>query len=185
VKNKEKALEKLKQKINGEEKITYKEIGRQTGYGERQLKRLITEIEKRDINSILTHGNSGKVPSNKANNLELNYIIEFKKKYLECTISQFMDIYHEDVIWNKEKTEEVINNNLKIRSYSFFQSLYRENNWIIPRPHKSWSNKSIVHALRDPSPRRGILIIIDGTPCIILISSLRTICIISFHFYLS
>ncbi len=73
-KNKKLALEILKQKINGEVFITYKEIADQTNYSKRQLIRLSKEIEKRDIDSILMHGNTGKVPSNKASDLELNYI---------------------------------------------------------------------------------------------------------------
>lgn len=163
-KNKKLALEILKQKINGEVFITYKEIADQTNYSKRQLIRLSKEIEKRDIDSILMHGNTGKVPSNKASDLELNYIAEFKKQYLEITISQFMDIYHEDIIWNKNKIDDVLKNNLKLRSYSFFENLYHKYNWIIPRPHRPFNNKSIVHMLREPSPRRGILIIVDGTP---------------------
>lgn len=163
-KNKKLALEILKQKINGEVFITYKEIADQTNYSKRQLIRLSKEIEKRDIDSILMHGNTGKVPSNKASDLELNYIAEFKKQYLEITISQFMDIYHEDIIWNKNKMHDVLKNNLKLRSYSFFENLYHKYNWIIPRPHRPFNNKSIVHMLREPSPRRGILIIVDGTP---------------------
>lgn len=163
-KNKKLALEILKQKINGEVFITYKEIADQTNYSKRQLIRLSKEIEKRDIDSILMHGNNGKVPSNKASDLELNYIAEFKKQYLEITISQFMDIYHEDIIWNKNKIDDVLKNNLKLRSYSFFENLYHKYNWIIPRPHRPFNNKSIVHMLREPSPRCGILIIVDGTP---------------------
>lgn len=163
-KDKETALKLLKQKNNGEIKITYKDIIRQSGYTKRQLIRLSKELEKRDIDSILVHGNSGKVPSNKAQNSELNYIIEYKKKYLDCSISQFMDIFHEDVVWNPKMKDIVEINNLQIRSYSFFQKLYHDNGWIIPRPHKSFNKKSIIHPLRNPSPRRGILIIIDGTP---------------------
>ena len=44
IKNKQKALELLKQKINGEIKITYSKISEQTGYGKRQLIRLSQEI---------------------------------------------------------------------------------------------------------------------------------------------
>lgn len=37
-----------------------------------------------------------------------------------------MDIYHEDVIWNKEKQDDVKKYNLKVRSKSFFQQLYKK-----------------------------------------------------------
>ncbi|MDD4188319.1 MAG: hypothetical protein PHX04_06190 [Bacilli bacterium] len=45
-KNKKLALEILKQKLNGEKIITYKEITYQTNYSKRQLIRLYKEIEK-------------------------------------------------------------------------------------------------------------------------------------------
>ena len=47
--NKQKALELLKQKINGEIKIIYNEISNKTGYEKRQLIRLSKEIKKKDI----------------------------------------------------------------------------------------------------------------------------------------
>ena len=163
-KNKLKALEMLKKKVRGEEKLTYSEIIRQTGYTKRQLIRLSKETLKRDIDSILVHGLANKPSNNSTSDQEIEYIKNFKNKYLEITISQFMDFYHEDIIWNKDKTDDVINNNLKVRSYSFFERLYHKYGWIIPRPHKSFYKKNEIHSLRDPSPRRGILIIIDGTP---------------------
>ena len=46
-KDKEKALNLLKQKINGEIIITYKEIANQTGYERKQINRFLSEIEKR------------------------------------------------------------------------------------------------------------------------------------------
>ena len=163
-KNKKLALEKLREKNNGEIKITYAEITRQTGYTKRQLIRLSKEIEKRDIDSILVHGLTNKPSNNSTPDQEIEYIKNFKKQYLEITISQFMDIYHEDVIWNENKINDVLKYNLKIRSYSFFEGLYHKNDWIIPRPHKSFYKRKEIHTMRDPSPRRGILIIIDGTP---------------------
>jgi len=162
--NKAKALELLKKKINGEIKITYKEIERLTSYTKRQLIRLSKEVEKRDIDSILIHGNTGRKPSITASDQEVKYIIEFKKKYLVISISQFMDIYHEDVIFNSKMINEIKQHGLKLRSYSFFKQLYRDQGWKSPRKHKKFNKDSNAHPLRDPSPRRGILIIIDGTP---------------------
>ncbi len=46
-KDKQKALELVKQKINGEIKITYNEISKQTGYSRMQLSRLSQEVEKK------------------------------------------------------------------------------------------------------------------------------------------
>ena len=162
--NKEKALELLKQKINGEIKITYHEITVRTGYGKRQLIRLSNEIEKRDIDSILIHGNTGRKPAITASDQEVEYIKEFKKQYPVISISQFMDIYHEDIIWNTEKKNDVIKYNLKVRSKSFFQQLYKKEGWKSPIQHKCFKHNEDVHSLRDPMPRRGMLIMTDGTP---------------------
>ena len=163
-KNKEKALNLLKQKVNGEIKITYREISLQTGYHPKSLIRLASEIEKRDISAVLIHGQTGKPSHNSASKKEIDYIVGFKQKYLNCSISQFMDIYHEDVVWNPKLASIVYQNNLKIRSYSFFCDLYKKQGWKSPIKHKKFNKSSESHALRDPSQRRGILVIIDGTP---------------------
>ena len=86
------------------------------------MKKLYKSIEEKDIDSLLKHGNIGN-KSNSANELEIQYIVEFKKQYPEISISQFQDIYHERIVWNKEKQNDVIKYGLKIRSYSFFPSL--------------------------------------------------------------
>lgn len=161
--NKQKALELLKQKINGE-KITYNEISNRTGYEKRQLIRLSKEIKKRDINSMLVHGLTNKPSNHSAPQLEIDYIKNFKNKYPICSISQFMDIYHEDIIWNKEKQKDVKKYNLKVRSKSFFQQLYKKEGWKSPIKHKCFDNNKDNHPLRDPMPRRGMLIMTDGTP---------------------
>ena len=164
IKNKQKALELLKQKNNGELKITYGDISNQTGYGKRQLIRLSKEVEKKDIDNLLVHGLTGKNSNNSASSQEIEYIKNFKNQYPVISISQFMDIYHEDVIWNKEKQDDVKKYNLKVRSKSFFQQLYKKEGWKSPVKHKSFKNDSNQHPLRNPSPRRGILIMTDGTP---------------------
>jgi len=163
-KDKRLALELLKQKVNGEIKITYREITSQTGYQKCHLIRLSKLLEERDINSLLVHGQTGKPSHNSAPLTEINFIIDFKNQYPNCSISQFMDIYHEDVIWNKQMSNIVSKYNLQIRSYSFFCDLYKKQGWKSPIKHKTFGKKSESHPLRDPSPRRGILIIIDGTP---------------------
>ena len=55
-------------------------------------------------------------------------------------------------------------NNLKVRSYSFYESLYEKFHWIKPIKHKCFNKEYETHPLREPSPQRGILIMIDGTP---------------------
>lgn len=125
-KDKQKALELIKQKNNGEIKITYKEISDKTGYEKRQLIRFSQEIEKKDIDDLLVHGLTGRNSNNSAPDQEIEYIKNFKNQYPIISITQFMDIYHEDVIWNKEMQEDVKKYNLKVRSKSFFQQLYKK-----------------------------------------------------------
>ena len=135
-KDKQKALELVKQKINGEIKITYNEISKQTGYSRMQLSRLSQEVEKKDIDDLLIHGLTGKNSNNSVPDQEIEYIKEFKNQYPNISISQFRDIYHEDVIWNKEKDDDVKKYNLKVRSKSFFQQLYKKEGWKSPIKHK-------------------------------------------------
>ena len=163
-KNKRKALELLKQKINGEIIITYQEIANKSNYSLPQIKRLSQEVEKKDIETLLIHGLAGKNSNNSAPQQEIDYIKEFKTQYPVISISQFMDIYHEDVIWNKEKQDDVKKYNLRIRSKSFFQQLYKKEGWKSPIKHKCFNNDKSNHPLRNPSPRTGILIMTDGTP---------------------
>ena len=163
-KDKQKALELLKQKNNGEIKITYNEISKQTRYSRMQLNRLSQEVEKKDIDELLVHGLTGKNSNNSAPDQEIEYIKEFKNQYPVISISQFMDIYHEDIIWNKEKQDDVKKYNLKVRSKSFFQQLYKKEGWKSPIKHKCFNNNKTIHSLREPSPRTGMLIMTDGTP---------------------
>ena len=162
-KNKEYALNLVKSKINGERKITYVEIANLSGYSEKQIRRFSKEIENKDIDSLLIHASKGKTPNNAASNSEIEYLKGFKKQYPIISIAQFMDIYHEDIIFNPDKLEDVYKHNLKQRSYSFFKDFFHNNNYTIPRNHKKFKGKD-AHPLREPSPRRGILIMIDGTP---------------------
>lgn len=164
IKDKQNALELLKQKINGEIKITYKEIANQTRYSLIQIKRLAKEIEKKDIDNLLVHGLTGKNSNNSASDQEIEYIKNFKNQYPSISISQFMDIYHEDIIWNLNKKDDVKKYNFKVRSKSFFQQLYKKEGWKSPIKHKCFKNDTNQHPLRDPSPRTGMLVMTDGTP---------------------
>lgn len=164
MKNKEEALKLLKQKNNGEIKLTYNEIGIRTNYSKPQLIRLSKEIEKRDIESVLTHGLTGKPSNNSSPTTEVEFIKNFKSKYPNISISQFMDIYHEDIIFNPKMKEKVKKFKLKKRSKSFFQHLYKSEGWKSPIKHKRFKGKADVFSLREPSPRTGMLIMTDGTP---------------------
>ena len=87
IKNKKKALELLKQKNNGEIKMTYKEITKITNYSLIQIKRLSKEVEKKDIDSLLVHGLTGKNSNNSAPSQEIEYIKNFKNQYPVISIS--------------------------------------------------------------------------------------------------
>ena len=163
MKNKKYALQLLKEKINGERIITYVAISEFSGYSEKQIRRWSNEIENKDIDSFITHTSKGKTPNNAASSSEIEYIKNFKKQYPKISISQFMDIYHEDVIFNPDKLEDIYKYDLKKRSYSFFKDFYRNNGYVSPRKHRCFKGKDS-HPLREPSARKGILIMIDGTP---------------------
>ena len=163
-KDKQKALELLRQKINGEKIISYQEIANETSYSKMQIIRLSKEIEKKDIEDLLVHGLTGKNSNNSAPDQEIEYIKEFKNQYPVISIQQFMDIYHEDVIWNKKKKKDVKKYNLKVRSKSFFQHLFKTQGWKSPIKHKTFKHNEDPHSLRESSPQSGMLVMTDGTP---------------------
>lgn len=162
--NKEYALKLVQDKINGLNNYSYSQIGILTGYSKVQLIYFSKELNKKDIDSILVHGLTNKPSNNSPSAKEIEFIKNFKNKYPIISIQQFMDIYHEDVIWNSKMITIIKENNLRIRSYSFFESLYGKFKWIKPIKHKCFNKEYELHPLREPSPRRGILIMIDGTP---------------------
>ncbi len=118
---------------------------------------------EKDINRALIHGLSNKPSNNSSSIKEINFIKNFKLNYPNISIQQFMDIYHEDIIFNQNKQDIVIKNNLKKRSYSFYENLFKKFNWPKPNSYKNIKDYTY-HPLREPMPNRGILIIIDGTP---------------------
>ena len=162
--NKEYALKLIQNKIDGNNNYSYSQIGSLTGYTKTQIYRLSVQLNKKDINSILVHGLTNKPSNNSPYPKEIEFIKNFKNKYPVISITQFMDIYHEDIIFNKKMFSVVKEYNLKVRSYSFFESLYEKFNWIKPIKHKCFNKEYESHPLREPSPQRGILIMIDGTP---------------------
>ena len=162
--NKEYALKLVQDKLNGLNNYSYSQIAFLTGYTKTQIYRFAKLLNEKDIDSLLTHGLSGKQSNNSTPPKEIEFIKAFKNQYPLISIQQFMDIYHEDVIWNPDKQDLVIKFGLKLRSYSFFESLFKRSNWVSPIKHKSFYEDCSIHPLRDPSPNRGILVMIDGTP---------------------
>lgn len=161
--NKEYELELVQNKLNGLNNFSYSQIGSMTRYTKKQIYRLSNLLKEKDIDSILVHGLTGKSSNNSASNKEIEFIKNFKNQYPIISISQFMDIYHEDIMFNKNMKNVVNDNFLKQRSYSFFESLYEKFDWVKPLRHRV-KNNGAIHPIRDPMPNRGILIQIDGTP---------------------
>ena len=97
-----------------------------TNYSLIQIKRLSKEVEKKDIDNLLVHGLTGKNSNNSAPSQEIEYIKNFKNQYPVISISQFMDIYHEDIIWNKERQDDVKKYNLKVRKQVFLSTIIQK-----------------------------------------------------------
>ena len=162
--NKKYALKLVQDKLNGLNSYSYSQIASLTGYKKLQIVRFASLLKEKDIDSILVHGLTNKPSNNSPSPKEIDFIKNFKNKYPIISISQFMDIYHEDILFNKKMKQIIIDNNLKVRSYSFYESLYKKFDWTSPINHKSFDKSFVSHPLREPSPKRGILIMIDGTP---------------------
>ena len=162
--NKPYALKLVQDKINGLNNYSYSQISSLTGFTKRHLIRLSQKLNKKDIDSILVHGLINKPSNNSPSDKEIEFIKNFKNKYPVISITQFQDIYHEDVVCNPNMAKIVKENNLKVRSYSFYESLYEKFHWIKPIAHRCFNKEYDSHHLREPSPQRGILIMIDGTP---------------------
>ena len=162
--NKSYALKLIQEKQNGLNNYSYSQIGSLTGYTKTQIYRMSVTLNKKDIDSMLVHGLTNKPSNNSPSSKEIEFIKNFKNKYPVISISQFQDIYHEDVVFNPKMSKIIKDNNLKGRSYSFFESLYEKYHWVKPIKHKCFNKEYDSHPLREPSPQRGILIMIDGTP---------------------
>ena len=124
--NKEYALKLVQDKINGLNNYSYSQIANLTGYKKLQIVRFSNQLKEKDIDSILVHGLTNKPSNNSPSPKEIEFIKNFKNKYPVISISQFQDIYHEDVIWNPKMKNVIKENNLKVRSYSFYESLYEK-----------------------------------------------------------
>ena len=162
--NKVYALKLVQDKINGLNNYSYSQISSLTGYSKMQIIRFLNQLKEKDIDSILVHGLTNKPSNNSPSTQEIEFIRNFKNQYPCISIQQFMDIFHEDIVFNPKRIKIVKENNLQKRSYSFFENLYRKEGWKSTVKHKCFNKEYERHPLREPSPRRGILIMIDGTP---------------------
>ena len=162
--NKSYALKLVQDKINGLNNYSYSQIGTLSGYSKLQIINFAKLLKEKDIDSILVHGLTNKPSNNSPSNKEIEFIRNFKNQYPSISIQQFMDIFHEDIVFNPKMIKVVKLNNLQKRSYSFFENLYHKEGWKSTIQHKCFNKEYDHHPLREPSPRRGILIMIDGTP---------------------
>ena len=163
-KTRAKAIELLSAK-KGDPSITYADIGRKTGYSRRQLIRISKQIDELGPEGAAEHGNRGRRPATAATEDEVRYLREFKKPYRSITIAQFRDIFIEDVIENPDKRDDVERYGLVARSKSWFRELFRREGWKSPaqKPERAHGGR-VAHPVRDPMPRRGMLVQVDGTP---------------------
>lgn len=143
--------------------ITYEFISSRTGYSKRQLIRLSNSLQnEKDMSSLLQHGNVGKEPVNKASSSEIDFFIGLKDKYPKITISQFRDIFMEDILMNPEMKGTVGTYNLKDRRLSWFRNLFKSQNWKSPESRKPLRRDGrAAHPLRNPSSQKGRLVQID------------------------
>jgi hypothetical protein len=165
IKDKDLALQLLKEKIDNDYLHTYTEIEQRSGYGKRQLIRMMQELrEGKSTASVLVHGNTGRQPVTTASEEEYQYLREFKKPYPVITIAQFRDIFIEDVISNPEMQGDVKKYDLKPRSESWFRQLFLKEGWISPAEKPVRTDGShVTHPIRKPMAQRGQLLQIDGT----------------------
>ena len=94
---------------------SYSQIASLTGYKKLQIIRLSNQLKEKDIDSMLIQG-TNKTSNNSPSTKEIEFIKNFKNKYPVISITQFQDIYHEDIIWNPKTKDIVKQNNLKVRS---------------------------------------------------------------------
>ena len=76
---KQEMLSLLKDKLDGKNSLSYQDISNMTGYSKRQLIRLSKEIEEKDIESVLIHGNYGRIAQNAAKDTEIEFYKWLKK----------------------------------------------------------------------------------------------------------
>ena len=165
IKDKQLAIKLLQEKKTNDFLHTYEDIAIQTGYSDRQLKRWMSMLRnKKDTDSILTHGNTGRQPVTTASDEEYKFMRELKKPYPNITITHFRDIFLEDILGNPDKQDLVQEYGLKPRSKEWFRKLFIKEGWDSPaaKPVRNGIGRDL-HPIRAPMERAGVLVQIDGT----------------------
>ena len=105
---KEKAVDLIKEVINGESYLTYKEIAKITGYHEKYLLKLKKDVCEGTIKTV--HGNTNRKPINKITEEEKKYIISLYKRS-NASIRKFCRFYSKrsySCIWHVLKEAGLI-----------------------------------------------------------------------------
>ena len=106
--NKVYALKLVQDKINGLNNYSYSQISSLTGYSKMQIIRFLNQLKEKDIDSILVHGLTNKPSNNSPSSKEIEFIRNFKNQYPCISIQQFMDIFHEDIVFNPKMIKIVV-----------------------------------------------------------------------------
>lgn len=113
----------------------------------------------------VAHGNAGRRPANAATDEEVRFLRELKGPYPNVTIAHFRDIFIEDVLENPARAGDVEHHGLVARSASWFRGLFEREGWASPAsrgPRRDASGRQ--HTMREPLPRAGMMVQVDGTP---------------------
>lgn len=105
---KQEAIKLMKQVMNGESYLTYKEIAEITGYHEKYLLKLKKDLQNGTIS--LVHGNTNRKPKNTITEEEKTYIINLYKRS-NTSIRKFCKFYAKrsySCIWHVLKDEGLI-----------------------------------------------------------------------------
>ena len=160
----ERALRLLEER-RSDPRITYADIGRETGHGRRQLMRLSKRLELEGADAVLVHGNTGMRPHNAATPDEAGILRELKRPYPEVIIARFRDIYIEDVTGNPARADEVERYGLTARSASWFRDLFARQGRGSPASRgQRRDSDGRQHPMRAPLSRAGAMAQVDGTP---------------------
>lgn len=158
------AVEMLGRKAAGEG-VTYADIALETGYSERQLMRLAKRLAQGGEEAALSHGGAGRRAPNAAGEAEVEFMRRLKEPYPSITVAHFRDIFIEDVLENPARADDVSRFGLVARSESWFRGLFAREGWVSPaarRPRRDREGRP--HPMREPQPRRGMLVQVDATP---------------------
>jgi len=129
------ALKLLQQKMY-DSSLAYPIISEKTGYSKRQLIRLSESLySSANMETLCRHANAGKEPVNKALHDEIQFLIDLKKPYPSITISQFRDIFFEDILNNPAMSNIIHQYHLKPLRQNVFGAFMIFNYEVFQQPY--------------------------------------------------